>query len=300
MPKASKWNDCFKQLSACIINSIKLLHGLLQFDTDRGFAGAHSFENHLTKTPMQTSKLIHSLLILGSLTLSAASLHAQILTPIAVNDANFETPAISQGSVGTLEGTRAVTGVPYTDGGSFDVGITNPNTAAFTRTDANLLPGTANSTQAMVIDGFQDETVATYQGSLGNYIAGDTYTLTVAIGDAMNDVSSGETGGTYHLDLLLNGSAVASTTGTATVGNFTDLTLTFTATSADTGAIGFDLGMSSNYVFGQEQEGFFDNVRLTQDSPAAVPEPSSSALVVAGLLAAVAFGVQRRRALDRV
>jgi hypothetical protein len=237
-------------------------------------------------------KITSSLLPLALLTISAASLHAQIIT---VNDANFETPTVGVGSVGKFEGTGSISGVPYNDGGSFDAGITNPNSVTFVRTAGNLLPGTANSTQALVIDGFQDEVTATYQGSLGNYVAGDTYTLTVAIGDALNDVNSGETGGTYHLDLLQNGASIpgASITGTATVGNFTDLTLTFTAPSDVTGAIGFDLGMSSNNPFGQEQQGFFTNVRLTQS---AVPEPSSMALTLVG--AALMTGlVLRRRSL---
>jgi hypothetical protein len=241
---------------------------------------------------MHHLSLSASLLILA---LGAVAAHADALP---VEDPSFETPTVSNGSEGLLEGTNHVTGVPYTESDFFTVGVANPDSEEFaggTGNDLtdNPLPGAADGKQALEIESFTSEEKATYNaGNLGNFVAGDQYTLTVAIGDGLADATSHQVGGTYSIDLLENGQVVDTASSTAQVGTFTDLSLTFTAGAGDTGAINFDLGLTGDNGTGKTL-GYIDNVGLTVQ---ATPEPSSIALslIAAGFMAVLGFRRARK------
>ncbi len=229
------------------------------------------------------------------LAFGAVAAHAQTLLP--VEDPDFSTPTVNNGSEGLLEGTNHVTGVPYTEADFFTVGVANPDSEEFTGgtgndlTD-NPLPGAAVGNQALEIESFTSEEKATYNaGNLGNFVAGDTYKLTVAIGDGLADSLSNQVGGTYTIDLLENGQVVGTASSTATVDNFTDLSLSFTAGADDTGAISFDLGLTGDNGTGKTL-GYFNDVQLSVE---AAPEPSSIALslIATGVLAIL--GLRRAR-----
>jgi hypothetical protein len=246
------------------------------------------------------TKIINLSLSVLVLAFGATMARAQVITTIAVSDYSFETPAEPDGGGQTL-GTNPsynATGVPYTVSTiNGSAGIRNPSVSEFPAAPGsanpngdNPLTGTSNGHQALYIvadGGPLAPTTATYNASLGSFVAGDTYTLTVAIGNGEGDPS----GGTYSLNFLENGIDVGPTASSlAPSGTFSDLTLTYTPTVS--GSISFSLGLTGS-VAGTATEGFFDNVRLTQATPA--PEPSSVALMFAGGVMVMAVSTWRRR-----
>ncbi len=175
----------------------------------------------------------------------------------------------------------------FVDPDSPAFGVYNPYNEYSRAANANL-PGTADSTQYAFanLTTLGHSATFTYSGaSLGNFVAGDTYTLTVAIGDTLGDTSP-----TYSVSLLSNGSPVGTAgTGTATAGIFTDLSETFTATALQNGqTIGILLTGTDN-IGGFEQPNL-TNVRLS----VVTPEPSSALLLtLAGV--GLVFWSRRRR-----
>jgi hypothetical protein len=208
-------------------------------------------------------------------------------TNIAITDSSFETPTESNGGIGDFLGSGFLS-IPYTSNNPNEVGVKNPGNQEFPNSSSTAsdtpLPSPADGLNALfefAAAGQSTPTLVTYSGNLGDFIAGDTYTLTVAVGDGSFTDSPF---GMFSADLLSNGGSVKTSTLTPTAaeqGTFQDLSVTYTATQADAGkAIGFDLGLTN--IDGTQEEGLFDNVTLTQD---AVPEPSSLAfLMVSGVI----------------
>lgn len=116
-------------------------------------------------------------------------------------------------------------------------------------------------------------------------VAGETYVLTVAIGQRFGPPNQ-QTYSPVTLSLLDGDSTLSSTVITAppAAGTFGDASLIYTAQAGDSGNLRIRLGIASG------QYADFDNVRLTV-SP--VPEPSSVAAMVLGL---TVLGLRRRLA----
>ena len=176
------------------------------------------------------------------------------------------------------------------DGGQA-VGTANPINSMHVGTggggvDGNL-PGTGEGVTYAYLNIQNNNTASmTYSGtSLGSFSdfgPGAAYTLTLAIGRRLN-----LTAPTYTLELLQNGVMVASSQGTATAGEFNDLTTSFLSTT-ETGVIGIRIiGTNNTGGFAQAN---FDNVCL---DIAAVPEPSTVGLL--GLTTVGIAALRRRR-----
>jgi MYXO-CTERM domain-containing protein len=134
--------------------------------------------------------------------------------------------------------------------------------------------------------------------SLGNFIPGDSYALTVGIGTSLTSYAY-----TYSITLLesLDGGTTWTPVGTASNGNspanfsgdWTQTSYSFTAGGLDTGLIGIELTAANPNGVGDTTQANFDNVQLndlgSSDSPPA-PEPASLGLLSIGVLA-----LRRRR-----
>ncbi len=120
--------------------------------------------------------------------------------------------------------------------------------------------------------------------------AGETFTLTVAVGNRYGFENSNPNFYIDNIALTLDGNIVATNVAPATsptAGAFGDVTVSYTALTADVGStLGIELLDPTSNVY------FYDNVRLTEvGGEAVVPEPSTWALLIGGALALV--GVSR-------
>lgn len=122
--------------------------------------------------------------------------------------------------------------------------------------------------------------------SLGNFVNGDNYSLTVAVGTPLN-------GGAFHysIELLDNGTPVATSSATSPAtasGTFTQATINYAA--VDTGAIGIEILASDPNTASSIAD--FDNVSLVDLGPSGAPPiPEPTALL---LLTAVPLLLRRR------
>jgi hypothetical protein len=151
-----------------------------------------------------------------------------------------------------------------------------------------VLPGTGDGyTMALLnLSGSSDTGTFTYSGpSLGNFVLGQSYALTVAIGWRLDEPASAS----YTLELLNNGTPIASTSATtaSSQGSFNDLTLNLNDSSYS-GSIGLAIVASDND--NDFEQANFDNVRLAE-----TPEPSTYAEILGGCMLLGLIAGNRRR-----
>ncbi len=191
---------------------------------------------------------------------------------ITVDNSLFQNPALADGVTHGEQYTNSDPPSWTSSGARSTQGVDNPGTNMYSRAANANLPGTADSTQFayLNLNNNGDTASFTYSGadSLGTFVTGHTYTLTVAVGDRLDGTPP-----SYSISLLSNGTPVGVPgTGVGHSGTFYDLSETFTATALQNGQpIGIQLtGIDNTNGFEQPH---FTNVRLT-----ATPEPSSFVL----------------------
>ena len=213
---------------------------------------------------------------------------------ITVPNFSFELPALSNGANnnGGNGDTTTITGWTISAAaGNTNAGVYHP-ASGFTSTNPLPAPADGNQLAYLVPDAESTSSITT-SASLGTVAVNMLYTLTVALGNRNDNLffDSGE----YTIDLLANGVSVAeaSLAGSSIAhGTFTDLSATFIS-PASGAVIGESLTIRLSASSGSpNNEGIFDNVRLTA-SP--VPEPATSTMIVGGI-AALAWLRRRRRA----
>ena len=142
------------------------------------------------------------------------------------------------------------------------VGVLDPAEPLYTGTDAPVLPGSAEGAQTCYLNlaaGFTNS--LTYSGrSLGRFVKGQTYTLTVALGGRRDN---GMPATEMSITLLANGKpAGPGAVASPVADRFFDLSYSFTATAAQAGqAIGIQIFAKS--AGADFQQAHFDNVRLS-------------------------------------
>ena len=205
---------------------------------------------------------------------------------IAISNHSFEAPSVGDGSV-----TFSTTGWTLFNagGGIPSSGIFNPNDTWFSGSTGGT-PAGADGTNVLTTytGGATGAIAGVYQTIAGTPLtAGQTYTMTVAIGDYKNQTPNG-----WHLAISTSSMSLGSylvdyspTNGNALLTNdaFTDFSVQYTATGLES-QIGQNLRIT---IWGQNHgtEGgthvAFDNVRLTAT---AIPEPSAALLGGIGCL----------------
>jgi len=220
--------------------------------------------------PRLCSVFLLALLLVPVFTLSATS--------ITVPNFSFESPALADGAnnTGGDGNTTAITGWTISNPFNTDNGVYHPM-AGFTSTDP--LPAPADGDQvAYLVPGSEGTASITTSASLGNVGASMIYTLTVALGNRSDQMFFDN--GLYTIDLLANGVSVAEANLNGNLvahGTFTDLSASFTS-PASGAVIGESLTIRLSASSGfSNNEGIFDNVRLTATP---VPEPSSLSLIM--------------------
>lgn len=154
---------------------------------------------------------------------------------------------------------------------------------------ANLAPGGSVSLTYNASDPNAGDPPDTGK-SLGNFVVGDSYTLTVAVGTPQsgNGYSYG-----YSIVILDNGVPVATSSGSSPAtasGDWLEASVPYIA--ADDGAIGIELLASNSNASATIAN--FDNVQLNDSGPAPAPpapEPASLSLLAVGFIP-----LRRRRA----
>ena len=219
---------------------------------------------------------------------AAFSVSAQA-TPITVQNFSFEQPDLGHDTSTTERFvSSSVPGWSSTGSAGTGFGVADPSDRNYSGANGPVLPGTADGAQYAFLNlpsGFGN--TLTYAGSsLGNFISGVTYSLTVALGGRRD---GGAPPDHYGITLLANGLAVGVSAAAAGIAdNFFDLTYSFTATDAQNGmAIG--IALSATNTGPRFEQANFDNVRLSDSS---VPEPATLLLLSLGL---AGMGALRRR-----
>ncbi len=216
---------------------------------------------------------------LANITLVACALHLSAIGAsaqmIAIDNASFEDPILSD-----LGFTLAAPPSWKAGGDAQFYGVFNPQDFQYPGATGGDLPGTASGPQLgfIAINGGTIGTL-TYSGSsLGLFVPGRTYTLTVAIGNRADYAEEP----LHSIALLADGAPVAtSLPAVVPDGTFADISVSYTALAGDSGrAIGIELIGARNSVYTANVQANFDNVRLSS-----VPEPSSVLLLgLGGLL----------------
>ena len=209
--------------------------------------------------------------ILAILALSAATPSARA-TQILVLNPGFEAVALGDGGF--------TSSIPNWSSG-LNTGTFNPTTAQY--------PGQAPEGQNIVFIG--PTTSDAISQVLSSTLAVGTYTLMVDVGARLDFPYAG-----YLIQLLAGSTVLAQDNNTLTPapGTFVTSTVNFTA-NAGNPALGQSLAirLSSPVAVAQTN---FDNVRLDFNSTiAAVPEPSTLAMVGTGMLCLLGAHWRRRR-----
>lgn len=198
---------------------------------------------------------------------------------IAITNADFE--AVQRSDGGIAIGAHAP-GWTFVNG---TYGVYNPSLAFYSNAQITDPPNSGvigTMSGPMVAFIFSSANAHLTATTAHSVVAGERYQLTVAVGTRSNSSP-----GTTYLALLDGDSELARHdvgVGERVVGSFTDITLSYTASAADAGALRVRLGQDG----GNHSD--FDNVRLTVS---AVPEPASWALLVCGAGLLVALRRQR-------
>lgn len=148
-------------------------------------------------------------------------------------------------------------------------GVFNPGIKFYSNTAISTGPiGDMDGQNAVFLAG---NTVSSVSQILSETIVvGETYTLTVAVGNRDVGGKSGFAG--YDIKLLAGGVEVANTNGELlTDATFTDVSLVYVAQSGDSGALEIQLGSSSLASTSTSVD--FDNVRLTTTDIVVVEPP---------------------------
>jgi hypothetical protein len=206
-------------------------------------------------------------------------------TSIVVPNFSFESPALPDGfnNTGGNGDTSAITDWTITaPAGNTNNGVYHP-VSGFTSTDP--LPAPADGNQLVyLVPGTAMTSSITNTDPLTSIAANTTYMLTVALGNRNDTQTLTFDTGTYTLDILANGVSVAqnSLAGSAVAhGTFTDLSTSFISTLP---FVGENLSVRLSATGGSENdEGIFDNVRLTATTTpsGSVPEPGNTAVLLA-------------------
>jgi hypothetical protein len=224
----------------------------------------------------------------------AATAKAEFL---AVPNFSFENPVRDGGSVslgGTTDSNNAIVGWDISGDTFSQGGVFASTSAQF----ASLPDGNQFAYLASSFVGFTGNlSLTTSTNTLPAIVAGNAYTLTVAVGRRLDNTFPA---GSATIAILANGNVVKSTTVNAdaiAMGTFTDVIASLSA--AETLALGGQqLGIKITQTnttpdsggHAQRNEAAFDNVRLFSDG--AVPEPASIGVLALG---AGALLTKRRR-----
>ncbi len=208
--------------------------------------------------------------------------------PITVPNFSFELPAVADGTF------AAATGWAESGSGAHEGGAYNPTAGNFLGAAGNgALPGTAQGAQAGLMHaGGTASSNLTTAASLATIQANTTYTLTVALGNALDSPAAGQSISQAVLTLLANGASAAQLgfdAKTIPLGTFTDYTVSF-STGATGPLIGQALTASIGHAADLDSAIIADNVRIDA-SP--VPEPSTTALLLGTLV--LTLGRRKRR-----
>lgn len=233
------------------------------------------------------------------LALAGALAAPAVAAPISVPNDTFQLPAVNDGAalyINTLDlvtipgWTASLSGPGITQGG-----ITDPLDAQFpgaTGDDA-ALPGTADGGQAVVLRGSLAANTQVFVtiDPLATVEAGETYTLTVAVGNALDSDP-----GDVAIQITVNNNVVAQTTAndaSLPEGTFTDLQLVYVAPASGPLVGGTLKVRLRQLVTGAgNQYAYFDRIEFEDG---AVPEPGAPLLLAAGATALACAGRRGRR-----